>query len=189
MEQFKIWDLNNQIINQVYEQDNYQCVDTGIESDICYIFFSSHGLYYPDTEAEFEETIINRDRYEWKWMANNSRIPTNAGRIIYVRDIHKRYYIYGISKKYNTIDKVLDRLRELTAGYRIVTVGSSAGGYMALIAAVRLNAEYCINIAGIICLDKKAVESTDIRECYKNIAKLVETYRGGYSIFMPHMMK
>ena len=28
-EEFDIWDLNNQVIREVYAKDNYVCIDTG----------------------------------------------------------------------------------------------------------------------------------------------------------------
>ena len=50
---FDIWDSQNEIVLKAYEKDNYQCVYTGVKSNICYIFFSSNGVYYPDTGEVF----------------------------------------------------------------------------------------------------------------------------------------
>lgn len=128
MDDFDIRDSHNEVVLQVYQGDNYQCIETGIKSDLCYIFFSSHGLYYPNTRDVFEEQMLKKDRYEWKWVANHSPVIRSAGKIIYVRDIYKEWYSRGINSRINTIDKVLDLLREVTDGWRVVTAGSSGGG-------------------------------------------------------------
>ena len=98
METFDIWDPHNEIVLKAYQDDNYQCVETGEKSDLCYIFFSSNGLYYPNTKMIFEEQIFLKDRYEWKWVVKNSKIPQIASRIIYVRDIYKCWYSRGIKQ-------------------------------------------------------------------------------------------
>lgn len=176
---FNIRDEQNEVILKAYQRDNYQCVDTGLRSDICYIFFSSNGLYYPDTRKVFEEEIFQKDRYEWKWMAKNSGIYNIAGKIIFVRDIYKVWYTKGINNKSNTIDKVLELLKELTEGYRIVTVGSSAGGYMAALAAVKLKALYCINFSGQYAISK------NLNNPYQDISNLMEDYKGEIFYFVP----
>lgn len=101
----------------------------------CYIYFSGNGIFDPDTEEAFRNTIINKDRYEW------TRWSTQSERKVYLRDIHKEWYFRGINSNYNTIDKVLSLLKEVSKGYKIVTVGSSAGGYAAILFGVLLDAE------------------------------------------------
>lgn len=178
-EEFDIWDLNNQTIREVYEKNNYECIDTGKVSKWCYIFFSSNGLYYPDTKENFDEQIVRNNRYEWKWVVKNSKIPQNAGRIIYVRDIYKRWYSYGINATANSIDKTIELLKRLTEGFQVVTIGSSAGGYMATLAAVKLQAAYCINFSG----QYKIAE--DLGNPYYNLVSLLENYQGKIFYFVP----
>lgn len=164
---------------EAYEGDNYQCIDTGAESDICYIFFSSNGLYFPDEKEVFEREVIQKDRYEWKWVVNHSGIPEKAGRVIYVRDVFKDWYSMGISRAVNTIDKTLDLLKGLTEGYRIVTIGSSAGGYMAVLAAVRLQAAWCINFSG------QYKVNTAVQREYQDLSQILKDYDGTVFYFVP----
>lgn len=178
-EEFDIWDLNNQVIREVYAKDNYECIDTGEASKWCYIFFSSNGLYYPDTKENFIEQIIRKNRYEWKWVVKNSHIPERAGRIIYIRDIYKKWYSYGINENANSIDKTIELLRKLTEGFQVVTIGSSAGGYMATLTAVKLNAPYCINFSG----QYKIAE--DLGNPYYKLVDLLEDYQGKIFYFVP----
>lgn len=183
VKKFDIWDSQNRTILRAYHKKNYQCIDTDVESDICYIFFSSNGLYYPNTREVFEEQIFQKDRYEWKWVVKNSQVPSKAGRIIYVRDIYKCWYSKGINYEVNTIDKTLELLRSLTKGYQIVTVGSSAGGYMAVLAAVKLNAMFCINFSGQYAISEK------LGVPYTDISILLETYKGQVFYFVPAYCK
>lgn len=172
-------ELDEKYIWPAYEKDNYQCIDTGAKSQLCYIFFSSNGLYFPDEEKVFQEQIIQKDRYEWKWVVSNSRIPMIAGRIIYVRDVFKDWYSKGISRENNTIEKTVQLLKNLTEGYRIVTVGSSAGGYMAVLTAVMLKAELCFNFSGQYVLREQGDRT------YRNITKLLENFTGSIMYFVP----
>lgn len=176
---FDIWDPNNDVVVAVYEKDNYEIYDTGVDSDICYIFFSSHGLYYPNTREVFENVVIHKNRYEWKWVVKNSKVAQYAGRIIYVRDIYKQWYSRGINSRINTIDKTLDLLKRLTEGYRIITVGSSAGGYMAVLTAVKLNAVYCFNFSGQYQIPG------DLNNPYYCLLDDLKDYRGNIFYFVP----
>lgn len=180
MEQFNIWDSNNKTIRVAYEQcDNYECIETGANSEWCYIFFSSNGLYYPNTKEIFEEQILKKNRYEWKWVVKNSTIYQIAGKVIYVRDIYKKWYTNGINERENTIDKTVELLKQLTAGYKVVTVGSSAGGYMAVLTAVKLNAEYCFNFSG------QYIISDTIGNSYFDLSEMVKLYNGNIFYFFP----
>lgn len=168
------------MIKKAYEgDDNYQIVDTGHQSGICYIFFSSNGLYYPDTDEVFEEQILKKNRYEWKWVVSKSAIPEKAEKIIYVRDVWKQWYSKGINSNINTIDKTIELLRRLTGGCRIVTAGSSAGGYMAVLAAVKLHAEYCLNFSGQYTI------SEELGNPYSSLLRLLQEYEGTVFYFVP----
>lgn len=174
-----ILDLNDRVLVEAYKGNNYQCFDTGVDSDLCYIMFSSNGLYFPNTREIFEQEIQKKDRYEWKWVVRNSHIPQLAARIIYVRDIYKCWYTKGINERDNTIDKTLRRIEELAKGYRIITVGSSAGGYMAVLTAIKLNAEYCFNFSGQYFI------SDQIGNPYSDLTDMVRNYKGEIYYFFP----
>lgn len=171
--------LNDEMLVKAFQGDNYQCFDTGIDSRICYIMFSSNGLYYPNTREVFEDTILKKDRYEWKWVVNNSHIPQIAGRIIYVRDIYKCWYTKGINVRDNTIDKTLELLEELTRGYQVVTVGSSAGGYMAVLTAIKLKAAYCFNFSGQYSI------ADNMGNPYYDLTEMLQDYKGEVFYFFP----
>lgn len=171
--------LKSEDVWEAYEGENYQCIDTGTESGLCYIFFSSNGLYFPDEKEVFERVIRRADRYEWKWVAAKSGISEKAGRVIYVRDVFKDWYSLGISKEVNTLDKTLDLLRKLSEGYKVITVGSSAGGYMAVLAAVRLHAAWCINFSG------QYKVRTNVKEEYKDLSVMLRSYDGRVFYYVP----
>lgn len=141
-------DDKNLLIKEQYEQNDNYCVEEIGNGDKCFIFFSSNGLWVPNEQAAFEEQIIKKDRYEWKKVGHSKEILSQAGRIIYVRDIYKQFYVCGINKNINTINSLCELLRKLTRGMKVITCGISSGGYMATITGIFLQAEIIFNFGG-----------------------------------------
>ncbi|WP_035446394.1 hypothetical protein [Bacillus sp. UNC41MFS5] len=131
---------NNKLVSHIYNnKDNYLIQYTNCKSNICAIYFSSNAIYYPNTEEEFSNVIIKKDRFEWYSTKINK-----AKKHIFIRDVYKQWYIEGISSKYDNTEKLLDFLKEQTRGYEIITVGSSAGGYAAILFGEMLKASYIL---------------------------------------------
>lgn len=148
-------DDQNVHLKKIWEtQSNYKIEDINQGTDICYIFFSSNGLYYPDCMKTFHEVIEEQDRYEWRNLVRNHDELKNVGRVIFVRDIYKQYYVMGINQKINSIDKLLVLLKDNTEGMEVVTCGISSGGYMAIIAGTYLNARAVFSFSGWLRLFK-----------------------------------
>lgn len=61
-----------------------------------------------------------------------------------MRDVFKQWYLMGINAKINTPEKLTEFLRKETEGYNVVTVGSSAGGYAAILHGSLLSAKYVL---------------------------------------------
>ena len=118
MDDLRLWDSPNSLVEGIYSTDNYEVIDYD-NGKICYIFFSSNGLFFPDTISQFKETIIDKNRYEWKRMATGKEIISKSGRHIFVRDIYKQWYTKGISNTVNSIDKMIPLLKALTEKNRI----------------------------------------------------------------------
>lgn len=125
-----IFQIDSVIVkNTLMESENIKVVDVSDEtSNLCVVYFSSNELYYPNTEYIFQNAIEKRDKYEW---INTKYI--GAKRHIFVRDIQKQWYMEGISIKNNTPELLANQLNELCKGYTIYTIGSSAGGFAALL--------------------------------------------------------
>lgn len=51
-----VWDDDNNLILKEYEKENYEVIDIS-NNPVCLVFFSSHAVYYPNTEEEFVRTI------------------------------------------------------------------------------------------------------------------------------------
>ena len=122
---------------------NYEIVEPGCEEAPCFIFFSSHGIYYPNTTEEFERSIIRANRFEWKRHA-----PRDGGKKIFVRDVTKQWYLNGISAEHDSVERVTGLLREQTRGRRVVCAGSSAGGYAAVLFGCLLGASHVFSFSG-----------------------------------------
>ncbi|GGD03529.1 hypothetical protein [Hyunsoonleella pacifica] len=107
-----------------------------VQKDLCAIYFSSNELYYPNTSKAFQNSILVKDKFEWQ-----RNFFDNAHKHIFIRDVQKQWYVEGISATHNSPDKLLKLLKELTQGYKIFTLGSSAGGYAAMLYGGLLKAD------------------------------------------------
>ncbi len=109
----------------------------------CVIYFSSNDLYYPNNESTFKSVIIDKNRFEWY----GNRVAKGY-KHIFIRDVRKQWYVGGISAEINSPKKMLDFLREETKGYQTVFLGSSAGGFAAIIYGQLLSAKYILSFNG-----------------------------------------
>jgi hypothetical protein len=127
-----IFQIDSSFVKEKFKEDNFSIeYDNEISEEdnkLCAIYFSSHEIYFPNTYAAFEYSILKKDKYEWI----GNKLP-NAHKHIFIRDIKKQWYLNGINDKLNHPSKVLEFLRNETKGYRVITIGSSAGGYAALL--------------------------------------------------------
>lgn len=125
-----IFQIDSKIVRDTFmKYDNIKVVDVSDEaSNLCVVYFSSNELYYPNTEYAFRNTIEKRDKYEWI----NTKYP-GAKRHIFIRDIQKQWYLEGVSVKNNTPELLANQLNQLCYGYTVYTIGSSAGGFAALL--------------------------------------------------------
>lgn len=138
----------NKLLNEKYIEENCEEIVINAKNKVCFIFFSSNGIYFPNTQDVFERVINIHNRYEWKNIAKDKNIVKIAGKYIFVRDIYKSWYVKGINQRASTIDSLVDYLKKKTKGYRIVTVGNSAGGYAATLVGALLNVEMVFNFSG-----------------------------------------
>lgn len=179
MDKFELDNTNVKLKCYYETEKNYRVIDSlDACGNLCYIFFSGNGLYYPNEYEVFEQVVEVQDRYEWENIAKSEEITTCASRIIFVRDIYKTWYVNGINEKIDSIDKLLVLLRELVRGMPVITVGNSAGGYMAVIAGMELNAKRIYSFGGQFCIKDSSYwldryKDNPDRNKYYNIANLV----------------
>lgn len=133
-----VFQTDSEIVRQVYQQENNYLIEYTPKGNpnCCAIYFCSNDIYYPNTEEIFRKRIINKNFFEWY----HSRIE-KASKHIFVRDVFKQWYLAGINQHINTPDKFLDFLKEETKGYELITIGSSAGGYAAILYGSLLHAK------------------------------------------------
>lgn len=168
--------------NYLYNNfQNYEVEEVDSTKKECYILFSSNGIYEDSIES-FQDIMLKKNRYEWKSIAKVIKRRKTVGKIIYVRDVYKKYYIYGINKEVNSISKTLEKLKVLTEGTKVITIGISSGGYMATIAGCFLNAKKVFSISGQFeiesCLEAKDKQSIiGIERKYLNVVDLVAQNR------------
>lgn len=136
-----VFQTDSGIVNKVYqEQDNYLIeFDEKGDKEWCAVYFCSNDIYYPNTEEIFRKRIVEKNFFEWY----HSRI-TKASKHIFIRDIFKQWYLAGINININTPEKLIDFLKRETEGYKVVTIGSSAGGYAAILYGSFINTQYTL---------------------------------------------
>lgn len=174
-----------------YEKCNYEIQITSAKKNNCLICFSGNGLYFPNTVEAFEERVIESNRFEWKNICQNKLIRRKFKKIIYVRDIWKSWYLYGINSTISDSDKLLDFLRIETNGFDIYTVGNSAGGYAAVKYGCLLGARMVYNYSGQYEIESKKYwhipgkENRDTRKNKISIADIVSTSPTKIAYFIP----
>lgn len=153
------WERNlNREVEEWYQKDNYKII-VNSDKKSTLILFSSHDLYYPNERSVFEEVICKRDRYEWENIAKYPSLKRKYGKIIFVRDIYKQYYVLGINSSVDSIDKMVLLLKELTKGDEaVVLAGVSAGGFVASIVGILMGASCVFSFDGQIRLDERYIE-------------------------------
>lgn len=136
-----VFQTDSEIVNKVYqEQKNYLIeFDEKGDKEWCAVYFCSNDIYYPNTEEIFRKRIVEKNFFEWY----HSRI-TIASKHIFIRDIFKQWYLAGINKNINTPEKLIEFLKKETEGYKVVTIGSSAGGYAAILYGSFINTQYTL---------------------------------------------
>ncbi|MDR0563273.1 MAG: hypothetical protein LBG73_11385 [Spirochaetaceae bacterium] len=140
--------FDNTLLSEDYQKGNIKIIDTHAKSDKCLIFCSGNGLYFPNTKEEYTEKIRKNDRYEWEHIAHSKNIEKNFSKLIFIRDIYKQWYVSGINKELHCIDALVEYIKTETKKYKIITVGSSAGGYTAVLLGILLNAYRIVTVSG-----------------------------------------
>ncbi len=158
-------DLSSKLIEEGFLKDNYLIEQGKGKNNYAVIYFSGNGIYYPNINETFTEEIFQKNRFEYY----KKRI-VKANKHIYVRDILKQFYIGGINSKTNNPNKLLDFLKQETKGKKIITVGSSAGGYAAVLYGILLNAEYIFSFSGLFNL----IKNFSGKESYKDYKLLYQ---------------
>lgn len=155
-----VFQCDADIVKQVYRNNNNYLIEFNEVNklgNICAIYFSSNDIYYPNNELAFKERIIKKNSYEWFRV----RIE-NAYKHIFIRDIQKQWYLEGINESINSVQKLYEFLREETNGFQIITIGSSAGGYAAVLFGVMLSAEKILSFNGQMMLNDLLETSDEI---------------------------
>lgn len=172
-----VFQSDSDIVNTCYASDQNFIIEHSqvVGENRCVIYFSSNDLYYPNNEIAFQEQLINKNKFEWF----KTRI-TNASKHIFIRDIKKQWYLTGINTFVNTPEELGILLLEETKGYQVTTIGSSAGGFAAVIFGQLLQAEKIFSFNGqfeILSLLERSKKTVDpILFRYANDKKLLQYY-------------
>lgn len=149
------------------------------DSNICYVFLSSQGIYKEAWNASQMKGSFENNRYEWQNIANNKKLLKNAKKYIFIRDIGKELYQHGINSDMDSIDKIVSFVKRETKGMNVFLVGSSSGGYLAFILSQLTNVRRVYSFGGLVSLENKSTYH-EVKERYAVDEKYasVERYIG-----------
>lgn len=148
---------DSDLVQEEYKKNNYLIeFDESQPTGYCAIYFSSHDIYFPNTEEAFRQRITKKNFFEWY----RTRFP-GVRKHIYLRDLKKQWYLSGINSKIDSPSALEDFLRAETQGLKILAIGSSAGGYAATLFGNLLGAERILNFNGQSDLNVFLSESTE----------------------------
>jgi hypothetical protein len=145
MSQILVFQTDSDIVKNAYQsKDNYLIeYDESQSKDHCAIYFSSNEIYYPNDEKVFQRSILEQNKFEWF----GTRVPY-AHKHIFVRDIQKQWYLTGVNSSIDSPEKLTEFLKAETEGYKITTLGSSAGGFAAVLFGSLLKARLMLSFNG-----------------------------------------
>lgn len=130
-----------ELLEKQLNESNFLIEGSG---DYTVIYFSSLGII-PDNAELFKRNIIKNNSFEFY----KTRINKNC-KHIFVRDVNRSWYLKGINKTINTYEKLAEFLKKESKGTKIITIGSSAGGFAAVLFGILLNAVYVFSFNGQI---------------------------------------
>jgi hypothetical protein len=133
--------------------DNFKIIHGDIKNGKCIIYFSGNGLYYPNSEFQLN-SVIDNDRYEWINLA-----PKTYEKIIFIRDVYKQWYVKGINNRLTSIETLKEFINGQINGYHSTFVGSSAGGYAAVLFGNLCSADIIISLSGQFDLKNEKLRS------------------------------
>lgn len=140
-----VFQTDSEVVNEVYVNQNNYLIEynPNATENYCVLYFASNDLYYPNNEVAFYEQLAKKNRFEWY----GNRVLFGK-KHIFIRDIKKQWYLTGINATIDTPEKLTEFLRKETEGYKVIALGSSAGGFASILHGQRINAERIYSFNG-----------------------------------------
>jgi hypothetical protein len=140
-----VFQSDSDLVRQAYSSNNNFIIEynESLQNNLCVLYFSSNNIYGQNTEESFTDNIILKNKFEWY----GTRI-LHAAKHIFLRDLIKQWYLTGINGTYNSPELLHQFLKAETHGYRVITLGSSSGGFAAVLYGSLLNAEMILTFNG-----------------------------------------
>lgn len=169
-----MFQIDSKIVRSVYATEPNYIIDydESSEENVCAIYFSSNDIYFPNTEEIFRKRIVEKNFFEWY----HTRVK--ARKHIFIRDIFKQWHLEGINAELDSPEKIFEWLKGETEGYEVVTVGSSAGGYSAVLYGSLLKAQKVIAFNAQFSL--KAIADESGEKCNPLVYKYKNNDRSKY---------
>jgi len=140
-----VFQSDSDIVRHFYQADKNYIIefDEDHDNNICVLYFSSNNIYETNTEEGFGDSIVKKNKYEWY----KTRI-IKARKHIFLRDLLKQWYLTGINSTYNSPELLYEFLKKETNGYHVISIGSSSGGFAAVLYGSLLKAIRIVSFNG-----------------------------------------
>lgn len=180
-------EIDDQIAKHYKTSDNYKERLTG--SHVLYIFFSSQGLWNVSDANSFSQRVIRQDYYDYANVTQTKFFTKRKVDSLFIRDIYLSWYAYGINEQISSQSALTAFLTEKAKAYdEVVTVGSSAGGYAAILFGTQINADRIFvfgpqnDLAGHLAFykDSSAYSYFDVDsgKVVRDLSPLIDAYTG-----------
>lgn len=164
--------ISNDTFLSQYDKDNWIIEYNDCDSNECIIYVSSSGIYYPTTEDQFVCEIVHKNKYEW-YKHRFKKIKKH----IFIRDITKYFYFFGLNSKLNNIEKTIDFLKRETEGYQVTIIGSSGGGYFSCVLGAKLVAKRVFCFSGFFDLNSANSDNWPLLKQTEFYSEMSKWYR------------
>jgi len=155
-----VFQVDSEIVQDIYINRNNYLISYNKDctnKNTCAIYFSSNDIYFPNAEHIFKKRIIDKDFFEWY----GTRVQ-GVYKHILLRDVHKQFYLSGINTQLNSPEKLLAFLTKETLDYSVTTIGSSSGGYAAVLYGALLKANKVIAFNPLFEINSKLTSTTPV---------------------------
>lgn len=143
-----------ELLNLYRKENNYIIKEFKSKRNVCYVFFSSQGIYDKPYDIEGMKNVFINERFEWKGISSNRKIIRNCSKQIFIRDIGKELYQRGINDRINSINELVKFISDETKNMDVYLVGTSSGGYIAFIASQLHNVKRVYSVGGLVNVGK-----------------------------------
>ncbi|WP_432467996.1 hypothetical protein [Agarivorans sp. Z349TD_8] len=165
------------------KKNNFKVVKGSLTNGKCLVCFSSNAIFFPHTNENLHKLILS-DYYEWERVVDKAKFE----KLIFIRDIYKQWYLNGINESVASVEALGKLIKYHTQGLECTYVGSSAGGYAAVMFGEICGADKIFSFSGQFELSREAsmVKNPILASAYTNDFDYVSVSKEVFYFYPAH---